>query len=233
MKANTILDVVISPNSPGALTLQAIPNVILDNGLDTAQIIATVLPNDEENGVIADGTEVQFAQSSNDLVINSLAGGTVGGQIIQEAVSSSSGQYDVIAEVPDTNAIDQATVQVVSSFSSVIGINGTWSSGVDGGLSSGPSGLIIFAGSSFSATVTNTSNRSFNIQSAILLNGSSVVGISTDPGILGGGTLEAGESVGIVFTLNQDYQSDGFSIVFDLSDEPTGTTFAVTWNSSL
>ncbi|CAN0600828.1 unnamed protein product, partial [Ectocarpus sp. 12 AP-2014] len=198
-----------------------------------SQIIATVLPNDEENGVIADGTEVRFAQSSNDLVINSSAGGTVGGQIIQEAVSFSSGQYDVIAEVPDTNAIDQATVQVVSSFSSVIGINGTWGSGVDGGLSSGPSGLIIFAGSSFSATVTNTSNRSFNIQSAILLNGSSVVGISTDPGILGGGTLEAGESVGIVFTLNQDYQSDGFSIVFDLSDEPTGTTFAVTWNSPL
>jgi len=230
LSANTTLDVVISPNNPAALTLQAIPNVILDNGSDTSNIIATVLPIDEENGVITDGTMVTFTQNNDNLVLGTLEGGTVSGQVVREAVGTSAGQYDVIAEVSGTVAIDQTTVQVVSSFHSVISVNGSFSTGAGGGASVGSS-TEVWAGSEFNATVINTSNRSFNLQSAILLNGTSLVGISTDPAILGGGTLEAGESVGITFTLSQDIQSNGLSIVFDLLDTPTGTTFAVTWES--
>jgi len=220
LSSEIVLYIVSDPNNPGSLTLQAVPNVILDNGSDTTEITVTVLPNDEENGVITDGTLVTFTQNSGNLLLDSSQGSTVQGKAITDATGTIPGQYFVIAEVPDTIAIDQATVQVVSSFSSVISTAGS-SSGVN-------INGYLQQGSTYSTTITNTSNRPFNIQSVLFFNGNTLVTSSTDPSILGGGTLEAGESVGITVTLRSDQLYNGFLMVFDMSDTPTGADFTVT-----
>lgn len=214
-----ILEVVPAPNEPGALTLRALPNVILNNGSDTSRIVATVIPNDEVSGVIADGRLVTFGISSGNLELSpsSTQAGTVSGKVEKEATGTVLGQYDLIAEVAGTVAIDQVTVRVVSSFSDVI-------------RASGSAGLIVNGddvqpGSEFSASITNASNRSFNIDGVILYNGNSVIASTNNPAELSGGVLDAGETVIVNITLNQVVQNDGFVVLFGLSDTPTTTSF--------
>ncbi|MBQ0831986.1 Ig-like domain-containing protein [Marinobacter sp.] len=213
------LSVVAAPNMPGALTLQATPNVILNDSSDESLITATVLPNDETNGVIADGTVVELTRSSNDLTLSSAQGGTVSGEVTSNATSSTAGQFDIIGEVPETVAIDEVGLRVVSSFSTVIGVSSS-------------TGLVningfIQAGSTFSATITNTSNRVFEINQVLFFNGSMEVTSTSDPSVLGGGTLEAGESVGVTITLNSSMRNDGFLMIYELSDTPTASQFVV------
>nr|WP_284048186.1 Ig-like domain-containing protein [Marinobacter sp. ATCH36] len=211
------LNVVAAPNKPGALTLQATPNVILDNASDESLITATVLPNDEANGVIADGTAVELTPGSGDLTLDSPQGGTVSGQFTSNATSSTARQFDIMGEVPDTIAIDEVTLRVVSSFSEAIEVSGLTIRVVDDETGE------VKAGSFFYATITNTSNRTFEIDGAEFFNGLTLV-TSLSPGE---GVLEAGESVELGISLNEDRPDNGFAIVFELSDSPTATQFSV------
>jgi hypothetical protein len=213
----TSLNIVAAPNKPGALTLQATPNVILNNASDRAVITATVMPNDEANGVIADGTMVELTPSNADLALSSAQGGTVSGQFTTDVTSAAAGQFVIIGEVPNTIAIDEAALRVVSSFSDVIDVSGFALRVVDDETGE------VKAGSTFSAAIINTSNRTFEINEVEFFNGSTLVA-SFSPGE---DALEAGESVDVSISLNQDRSDNGFSIVFGLSDAPTSTQFSV------
>jgi|SRR5690554_3416125 len=211
------LEVVEAPNEPGGLTLQAVPNVILTNGTDTSQIIATVVPNDGTNGVIADGRPVRFVKSSGSLILNTDPGNTVSGKVEKEASSSTAGLYEIIADVPETIALDQVTVKAVASFSEVVRTTGTANLIINGGN--------IQPGSMFTTTVTNTSNRPFNFDGIILFNGEAVISSTNDPNKLGGGVLEGGEQIIVTIPLTTVVQNNGFRIYFLFSDTPTTTDF--------
>ena len=220
ISAETSLTIVVAPNKPGALTLQAIPNVILNNGLDKSVVTTTVLPKDPTNGVIADGTIVDFTQSSSDLVLTPTQSSTVSGEVIKQATSSIEGRYNLIAEVAGTTAIDDVEIRVVTSFSEVINMSAgsAGSSNIDGQIQ--PGGVFI-------GEITNTSNRIFDIKKAILFNGSNSEMSITDTANLSGGKLEAGEVLSVRFDIKDKLPNKGFYIEFEMEDAIAATPFTV------
>ena len=217
--ADTVVEIVSAPELPGALTLQAIPNVILDNGTDTAQLRATVQANDPA-AIIADGTPVTFTPDSTGLAFDSPGGTTVAGQVEGEVTSTTPGHYTIIAEVPATIAIDEVSVRVVPSFAEVIGATGI--AIIRGG------GGQALPGSEFTAMITNTSNRPFNIHKVNFTNGSTLLNSSPDSSLWGGPTLEPGERAAVTVALGAPQPINGFAISFEMSDTPSGTEFTVT-----
>ncbi len=84
------------------------------------------------------------------------------------------------------------------------------------------------AGSSFSLSITNESNRDFELYKAELKNDTAIIGATTDVSYLSEGLLEPSESTNVGFTLNRDIRDDGFAFVYYLTDILTGEDFEIT-----
>jgi len=86
----------------------------------------------------------------------------------------------------------------------------------------------IQACSSYSLSITNESNRDFELYKAELKNGNTVIGVTIDISDLNEGLLEPSESTNITWTLNVDIEDEGIALVYYLTDILTGENFEIT-----
>ena len=224
---NSDISVIFNPGIPISLSITATPNVILNNGTDASSLSVTVQPA-SSSGSIADGTLVDFSSQPSSVVnLNDLSVSTVLGQASNELTSNTSSNYstditaDITAKINGTVAAASVGVRVVSNFSSVITKAAT-------------SGLVTIngytqAGSTFSLTITNSSNREFELHSVSLENGGVLIGYSSDGSTLSDNDIAGGESVSGGFTLNSSIRNNGWSIKYLLSDIATGESFIVSY----
>jgi len=213
------LTVASAPSSPRDMSLIAEPNVILANGSDSAVIKATVLPNDPQNNVVADGTEVTLSADGNALDLSSAKENTVSGEVSVNAQSDGpTGEVQVSAEVNGTLARAQTAIEVVNSFDQAI----TSSQGASTAVING----VYTSGSEFSYAVTNSSNREFNLPEFEFLVGGQSDLVTNDPEELSQNTLEGGETTGVTVTLSRDSRGP-FVGVFKLNDPTTNESFTV------
>ncbi len=216
----SLITVLEDPNAPKDLTLRALPNVILANGVDSTELLVLVRPNDSSLGVIVDGTRVDFSADDGRLTLSSVFGTTISGETGMAAVAKGpAGQTPVRAFIDGTLAEDLVTVRVVSSFATVIATATSVNRSIVNG--------VVQAGSSFSLSITNTSNRKFNVDRYEFTNGGVILSQITDPSLIGDGILEGGETIGIRTTLSTIQVDNGFAATFFLSDPVTGQAFSV------
>ena len=86
------------------------------------------------------------------------------------------------------------------------------------------------AGSIFSLTIRNDSNRTFNLNKFEFKYYGSIVASTTDNYFLSDGQLTENESVGISVTIRNDYLGDALTSTFFLSDPTTGENFTVSYD---
>jgi len=226
LMAGADLYVEADPNGPASVTISASPNVLLAGSADLSEVGVTVVPNDSE-GTTPDGTEVLVSKGDSEEYETYQ---TLDGRFTLEIdAPSDGGDYSVSAQVADSTAQGSINIQVVESFSSVLSTSR--SSSVS------KTNNFYNAGSQFSATVSNTSNREFVIIGAEMLNGDDVrdTYLATSyPEIFNDGVLLGGEAVGLSITLNNSLEDNGVAIRFDFEDEATGSSFSKTveFNSS-
>lgn len=217
--ASAALTIVTAPSSPRQMSLVADPNVILANGSDSATINATVIPNDPKNNVVADGTEVSLSAEGSTLNLSSVNENTVSEEVSVNAQSDGpTGKVNVSAEVKDTLARAQTAIEVVNSFSEVITSSQSTSIvNING---------VIQSGSELSYTITNSSNRDFDLDEfEFLIDGQSDI-VTNDPEILSQNTLDGGQSTGVTIMLSRDSRGP-FVGVFKLKVPSTSDCFKV------
>ncbi len=214
---NLAITIVDDPNLPSAVTIQATPNVIFNNGTDTTTLTFTVKPL-QEQGVIADGTaiDITIIEDGESRVEQVL---TLDGIATVELSSQIEGFISIQAEISDFDVLATTSVLSTSNFIQVLSIipvnNVEYSEGV------------YLQGSQFGLYMRNLSNREFILTSFQAANGGVSFADSpvTDPNFLSGGVLSAGEYTGIAYQLDFDTVDNGISIGYTLKDETTDEEF--------
>ncbi len=214
------LYVVEAPDEPASVTLFARPDV-LRAGLEDWSSVEVVVSANSEDGTIADGTEVVIDYAG---VIESQTFETLDGRFTFDfAAPADSGEYSLTASVVDSTVEGSINVRAVDSFSSVLSMSQSSDTVRINGYYQ--------AGSSFTAAISNTSNREFQVISAEVLNGEDIINTfeaADYPDTFNEGILGGGESIEITASLNTELRDDGVTIRFNLRDETTGEEFSKT-----
>lgn len=219
------ITVTIDPNSPLSLTITAEPNVILDDGVDISNLFVIVQPSDP-SGSIADGTLVNFSADPN--IVNfedSTVGTTLGqlsNQLTSESIVDTYSAVTVNASIQDESISNTVGITVVSNFSSIFTTNHSRSGVCQLGYYQ--------AGTQFSLSITNSSNRTFNLHSLEATNGGVLITSTFDSSLLSSYDIDGGETVGITITLNSNQLDQGFNLKYFLSDSVTGQDFTVSYS---
>jgi len=209
----------IDPDIPASIMVSANPDVILSDGIDRSLLIAKVLPLDQVDGLIPDGTTVEFEVLSGSASVDPSSSGTLGGDAKTSIRATSTGSVSIKATVRGQNVTEVKSITVIDSFSSLFSM--TMSSSV----------ILINnyyqAGSQFSSTIRNNSQRTFDLNKFELKNGSVVVTSTTDKSLLNNGQLSPGQSVGITAALSTSKLDNGMTAIYYLSEPTTGKSFTV------
>ncbi|MCK8602606.1 S-layer homology domain-containing protein [Desulfoferrobacter suflitae] len=196
------------PNAPVSLSLLASPEVIFDDGVDASSITATLHPY-SEGGLIPDGTVVQFEILSGIASLSSTTALTLDGVAGIQVTSTAQGTVVLQATVQGTEISGTVNVKVTSDFascftksasSSVVKINDVFQ-----------------PGSQFSLTITNTSERTFQLNRFEFTNGGILLSSTTDSSLLSDGELGGRESVGLTVTLKTSQMDKGLVASFFLT----------------
>ncbi|SFM37372.1 Ig-like domain-containing protein [Marinobacter pelagius] len=220
VSGNTQVTIAAAPDAPGRMEIGITPNAILEDEAVGASVSATVFANDEDNGILS-STNVLFAEQTGSVTFtqDEITIDNDNPRAETEAKSTLVGKYIISAVVPDTTARAQGTLNVVSSFSEVVIID-SFTAEI---LTKEETLSDIEAGSKFTAVILNTSNRSFNLLRAELVNGQNVL----DTADLSGTTLGEGDSTKVDAVLDDSIQDEGVRLVFHLSDPVTTRQFTV------
>ena len=214
------LNIVDDPNIPAALSIQASPNVIFNNGLDNTSLMVTVKPL-QQRGVIADDTVIKFTIQDNG-VSRTENIHTLDGVAILELSSESEGFISIQAELPGFELTATTSVFSTSNFNRVLQVI--------------PLSRVVYnqgeylQGSLFGLYLRNLSNRDFSLLSFQTRNGTEHLASSPviDPQYLSGGVLSSSEYTGIIYQLDNDVVDNGISASYVLADQDMGQAFGFT-----
>ncbi len=211
--------VIDKPNFPASVSVWASPNVILNDGVDSTTLKATVKPL-QSKGAIEDGTAVNFIILDNGVTRN-IAASTSGGVASINLTSTDLGLILVKAEVVDTNITATTTINSTDSFAYILQVGRSEQVTVSSDNST------YLAGSKFFMYLRNLSNRDFNIVEFFAKNGGVDFSDSPvkNPGYLSGGVLEGGEYTGIGYQLDEDTVDNTISIGYILYDSVSEKAF--------
>jgi hypothetical protein len=174
-------DTSYDPNAPRSIIIDTSLDVILNDGIDETTITVDVMPYDQANGIIDDGTIINFNVISGSATLSNSSVATINGQAKVTLTSLSEGNVTVSVKVKDTYVSSFVDIGVVSDFSFLFS------------KSFGSSLVIINGyfqpGSQFSLTIINNSTRTFDLTRAELRNGRSIVSYTTDISLLSNGQL--------------------------------------------
>ncbi|WP_220150154.1 Ig-like domain-containing protein [Marinobacter pelagius] len=220
VSGSTQLTIAAAPYAPGRMEIEITPNAILEDEAANASVLARVFANDENNDLLTSYTVVFSEQTGSvNFTQGEITIDSNNPQAETEAKSTLAGEYMVSAAVPDTTARAQGTLNVVSSFSEVVIID-SFTAEI---LTNKETSFDIETGSKFTAAILNTSNRSFNLLRAELVNGQNVL----DTADLSGTSLGEGGSTRIEAVLDNPIQDEGVRLVFHLNDPVTTRQFTV------
>ena len=218
--------VVDAPDYPASVSVTATPNVILNNGVDSTSLKATLTPL-QSQGSIADGTQVDFTIVEGSTSRTETAYSIDGVASIQLS-SQYYGFVQVTVEVVNTDL--SATSYVFSSddFARVLQVLPlTNFVMID-------NGSTFRQGSAFALYVRNLSNRDFNIEGYWAQNGGVHLPGSpvTDAAALGGGMLNGGRYTGMIYEFDFDTADNGIQAGYVFSESAAPQPFGFTVNYS-
>jgi hypothetical protein len=212
-------NVIDDPNYPGSVSVTASPNVILNDGLDSTTLLATVQPL-QDTGVIADGTVVNFIIVDNG-VTQTIPTTTVNGEASTNLTSTNLGFVTVTVEVVGAGLDAATSIFVTDTFTQILLVAPASNATLIN------SDTTYQAGSAFLVYMRNLSNRDFNVLSFLAQNG----GVNLpntpviDPAYLSDGVLEGGEYTGAGYQLDVDTVDNTISLGYLLSDTPSASGF--------
>lgn len=219
VSGSTSLSVSNDPDAPSSIQITTNYSLLLNDGSDAATLSVIVLPYDQQLGDIPNSTIVDFDITSGSGTLSSRNKNTSNGQVSITVTSTTPGTLTIKATVRNTNISESIDITVVSSFSSLLTLEQSFS------------GVIIMgqlmAGSQLNSLLTNNSGKTFQLTKYELYNGDVLFSESTDPSLLSGGTLTPGESVGITTTTYVDLWDNGIRAVYYLTDSITSQSFSV------
>ncbi len=213
------LQVIDDPNHPASISISATPNVILNNGTDSTTLQATVQAL-QSQGVIADGTEVNFIIQENG-VTRTVTATTVNGMASLNLTSTFNGFILITAEVANTDLNATTAVYSTDNFVRVLQV----ARGSKVVLLQ--NNTVYQQGSLFALYIRNLSNRDFNVLALLVKNG----GVNfpgspvTDIAYLSGGVLEGGEYTFAGYQLDSDTPNNTISMEYVLKDTPSQFQF--------
>ena len=203
------------PNAPISLSITSTANVILNNGSDSTTITVTLKPA-SDSGSIADNTPINIAITE---------GGNSSSQTIQTNNGSASfvlssnysGFIQIQASVANSNINASSYIFSTTGFSNVIVAAGLKYTIYENST--------LKAGSWFTLLVENLSSRNFTIDQYETNNGlASEIYAGAD---IDDGTLNGGESHGIIVTIESDQPDNGINSELILTDDSTAQQFSI------
>ncbi len=226
--SNTLaLQVVDNPNLPASISISATPNVILNNGSDSTTLNATVQPL-QSQGVIADGTEVNFIILEGG--VSRIVSATTVDGVARITLSSSqlNSFIPVTAEVANSDLNATTSVYSTDNFASVFQIvSASKALLID-------NNTVYQQGSQFALFIRNLSNRDFEVITYLVKNGGVNFHDSpvTDAIYLSDGLLEGGEYTVAGYQLDEDTPDNTISIEYIMKNPVTlkGFGFWVNFN---
>jgi uncharacterized protein YjdB len=216
------LEVTLDPNLPKALNLLVQPNIIFNDGNDTAQVDLTLVPS-AEGGVIADGTPITLTitEGATNRDVNLVTTNGAASYSLRSAydgfisLSASASDYSVSSGLLSTDNLSDAISAVGQA--NVVYEND-----------------MLKAGSVFIIFLRNQTNRVFNIERINIgyfdpNNGNTFVDFPGSPlasgAVISDGDLTAGEFTFIGYELDNDTEASVYIISFLLSDDQSNTSF--------
>ena len=211
--------VIDAPDYPASVSVTATPNVILNNGVDSTDLIATLTPL-QSQGSIVDGTQVDFTIDEGGTSRTETAY-TVDGVASIQLNSVYSGFIQVTAEVVSAGLTSTRNVFSTPDFAYVLQVFPlTRFVMID-------NGATFQQGSSFALYVRNLSNRDFTIERYVAKNGGVDLPGSpvTDAAALGGGVLNGGQYTGMIYEFDYDTTDNGIQAGYLFSDPAAANPF--------
>ncbi len=204
----TILD---DPGIPAEIGIQASPNVIFNNGVDSTLVSVTVKPL-QQHGVIADGTVINFVITENEEARVETAV-TIDGVASVEINSVFEGVMTVKAEMEAYDLTATTRILSTSSFNFVLQVIPLYQAVSSDG--------VYQKGSMFGLVMRNLSNRDFDLLAFQAKNGDEHLPDSpvTNPDLLSDGTLSGGEYTGLVYKLDSNITDNGITAGYILGDQ--------------
>ncbi len=207
----TFLTIMDDPDMPAEIGIQASPNVILNNGVDSTLVSVRVKPL-QQQGVIADGTVINFVITEDgvDRVESAI---TVDGVASVEVSSVIEGVVTVKAEMDAYDFAATTRILSTSSFNQVLQVAPLY----QGTLKEN----VYLKGSMFGLVMRNLSNRDFSLLVFQVKNGDEHLPDSpvTNSDLLSDGVLSGGEYTGLLYKLDSDITDNGITAGYILGDQ--------------
>lgn len=223
--ANLVVnDGVLNSMSSASLTIEAAPNTtpVANAGSSQQVRVGATVTLDASLSSDADNDKLTYKWTLSSKPAGSAA-------TISSATSATSSlKLDVAGSFVATVVVNDGNVDSAPKTVTIVSISDL-SQFFSKGVSSARSSIngYLQAGSSFSLSITNNSKDTFLLTKAELTSGTAVIGSTTAASSLSGGSLIAGESVGLSFTLARLTQDNGIVFTYYLTDPTTGTGFSV------
>lgn len=209
-----------NPNTPISVSMAAVPNTILNNGVDTTQLTITLQPA-HSDGQIADNTEITVLVSEGSNSYSQTLS-TLNGSASVALSSTYSGFIQIDVSLAN-DVTGTGYIYAIDSIDQAIAAALSKSAQYDGNT--------LLANSQFTFLVRNLSNRNFEVIQYKFSNGSNS---KIYPGAdISGGVLTAGEQNSITVVLADNQLDGGLSGILTLKDVITAQTFelSVTFTS--
>ena len=215
--ANIDISVVDNPNAPKSLSVSASPNVIFNDGSDSATISIVVQAN-SPSGTIADGTQINIEIGEGTQITNQTVY-TTNGAASLSLTSTYNGFVPFRLTLPGSDISTTGAIASTSNFARVFLRGGFMEPQYNNG--------VYLSNSLFAMYIVNYSNRIFDISNYQIKNGG--VTIATIPSDLfdDDGQLGHGESVTVVSSFASDTPDNGVTAQFNLSDPATLQQFSI------
>ncbi len=213
------LDVIDQPNYPASVSVAASPNIILNNGIDSTQLTATIKPL-QGHGVIADNTQINFIILENGVNRFETAS-TLNGVAEINLTSLNIGFIQVTAEIDNTDLNATSALFSTDNFAQALQIIPYARYALTN------NDLSYARGSVFALFIRNLSNRDFNLLAFQMKNGNDYLPDMpiTDSQLLSDGVLQGGEYTGIGYQLDNDTVNNTISAGYLLSDNASAQGF--------
>ncbi|MCP4002152.1 MAG: hypothetical protein GY727_14680, partial [Gammaproteobacteria bacterium] len=192
------LDLIDQPNYPASISVAASPNVILNNGIDSTLLTATIKPL-QDHGVIADNTHINFIILENGVNRFETAS-TLNGVAEINLTSLNIGFIQVTAEIDNTDLNATSALFSTDNFAQVLQIIPYARYAMTN------NGNSYIKDSVFALFIRNLSNRDFNLLTFQMKNGNDYLPDMpiTDSQLLSDGVLQGGEYTGAGYQLDND-----------------------------
>ncbi|VAX01351.1 hypothetical protein MNBD_GAMMA20-1494 [hydrothermal vent metagenome] len=209
LSAEQLLDITFEPQRPVSLVVLPSPNVLRNDGFDSARITLRLRAAGAA-AVVADGTLVAVSVSQDGQVLFSTTVSTSGGEAGFDFTTTASGLLLIEAQVAGSGvaglgllyAGEQPLVVVIpAAFADAERIDG-----------------VVQAGARFGFFLFNTSNRPIPLQGFVLENGGTELLVIDDPAQLNGGWLDGGVQLGFIVILSEAVVDQGLGAYYLLLD---------------